>query len=166
MAYRRPTATTTTHQHHQHQHQNRHPSAGNVEVKEIILKKKTFDNSEIKEIDLNTRKNPSLSRQGICQGCGIPGASLRLATNEHLCLDCRNDINFKLITKTTALNKYQNITFKDLINNFKSKKIHCFFAKNWIDPSKDCIKLYYEKEIQKLNRNNEKHRTKSKSKTK
>ena len=90
------------------------------------------------------------NQKGVCHGCGIDGANLRKATNEHLCEDCRNDPNFKLITKTTALKKYPNLTFHDLINNYNSKNIRCYFTKNWYDPNCACIKLYHEKEIKKL----------------
>ena len=84
-------------------------------------------------------------------GCNQHGSHLRVVTNEYLCSECRENMQYKLITKTTALKKYPNVTFQDLINQYKLKKIHCFFVKNWIDPSKECIKLYYEKEIYQIN---------------
>ena len=140
-----------------------HHSSQKEEIKEIIFHNSSPTDSHVKEINISNT-NSVQSKQGVCQGCGILGSNLRNTTNEHLCSECRNDINFKLITKTTALKKYPNITYQDLINNYKSKKIHCFFVKNWVDPSKDCIKLYYEKEIQKLNQNI-KHKNISKSKS-
>ena len=113
---------------------------------------KEIDLSSPNEIEIDFGEKTNSSRKGLCKGCGRDGASLRAVTNEHLCPSCRENLRFKLITKTTALNKYPNVTFQDLINNYKNRKIHCFFVKNWIDPSKDCIKLYYEKEIMALSK--------------
>jgi ribosomal protein L37AE/L43A len=115
---------------------------------------KKHNNSKVKTIELNSNSRKivkNIPRTGQCKGCGRKNSNLRNVTKEYLCLECRDNIKFKLITKSTALDKYKNVTYKDLINEFKAKKIHCFFVKNWYDPSKDCIKLYYEKEIQKLN---------------
>ena len=119
--------------------------------------------NQTKEVNISEDYHHRVPRNGTCKGCGIDRVNLRVATNEYLCQDCRNNIHFKLITKTTALKKYTNITYKDLINNYKSKNIQCFFVKNWIDPKKDFIKLYYEKEIQKLNKQLNKPQTHSRS---
>lgn len=90
------------------------------------------------------------SSAGSCIGCGIDGASLRIVTGEHLCANCRQDLRYKLITKTTVLNKYSGINFHDLMNATEGGIVQCFSVKNWHNPSHKPIKLYYEKEIQQL----------------
>ena len=91
------------------------------------------------------------SQFGDCVGCGILNANIRWVTDEYLCLNCRNDIQYKLITKTTVLSKYPNITNQDLQSAIQTQKLQIFTTKNWVDPNAPPIKLFYEYEIQTFN---------------
>ena len=104
---------------------------------------------ERKEIDLDDVA--FYARTGKCVGCGVANAPYRAVTQEFICENCRQDIQFKLICKTTALKKYPHLTFADLINFFRSKQLRCFFVRNWYTAGAPSIKLYYEHEIQKIN---------------
>ena len=127
------------------------------ENKEIVIStpQPTFENLNVREIDLTDLQrddSDGLSRQnrGPCVGCGIPESPMRFVTREYLCASCRTQKPFKLITKTTALRQYPNLTFHDLINNFTAQKIRCFFIRNWKNPRAADIKLYYDKEIERI----------------
>jgi hypothetical protein len=123
-------------------------------IKEIVLSSPRTSSSQkqsnnIKEIDLSSGKLVQGSKSS-CNGCGIENAPLRCVTQEFLCPSCRTDINFKLITKSTALQLYPALDFSDLIEGYKKNDIQCFFIKNWHNHDAAPIKLYYEKEIQQL----------------
>lgn len=110
------------------------------------------NNTEYKEFDLGGSDNNTTNKNatGNCEGCGMENSPLRAVTKEFLCPSCRDNIHFKLITKTTVLNKYPNLDFVDLIEGFQNKTIHCFFMRNWHNYNAKPIKLYYEKEMQEL----------------
>lgn len=83
-----------------------------------------------------------------CQGqCGQQG-TWRFLTQEYLCPQCKLLPEFKLITRTTAINKY-GLTFQDLHAAHQKQLIRMFTGKNphgGIYPSH----YYYDKEISNL----------------
>jgi len=113
-------------------------------------KKNNSNQTEYKEFDLNTTEKSGKNNTGNCDGCGMENSPLRAVTKEFLCPSCRDNIHFKLITKTTVLNKYPNLDFVDLIEGFQNKTIQCFFMRNWHNYNAKPIKLYYEREMQEL----------------
>lgn len=152
-------SSRSSHSHSSHKHSRQYKQHKEYKDIEIILptaesssrptyQPRTHDN-DTKEIIIGGGGHQS--KLGPCDGCGMSNAGLRAITNEHLCQSCRNDMHYKLITKSTALTTYTAVDFTDLIEGFKSRQLQCFFIKNWHDPQAKPIKLYYEKEIRQLN---------------
>jgi hypothetical protein len=108
---------------------------------------KPYQKHYAKKVDFSTEK---VTQTGDCEGCGKTGSTMRYATRDFICTSCREDIDFKLITKTSALSLYPTLTIHDLIHACKEKMIKIFFVKNWHDRNAPPIKLYYEKEIREL----------------
>ena len=107
------------------------------------------NNPDEKSIDLSEAK-PAVQHIGPCEGCGIPDAQKRFVTNEFLCPNCRNDLRYKLITKSTVMGLYPSITHSDLKEAVMTKKIHCFRKVNWYNRNAPPIHLYYQNEIMSL----------------
>lgn len=100
---------------------------------------------------------PSNQNIGPCVGCGQPNSALRRVTREHLCSSCRDDLRYKLITKSTVLDLYPTLTIRDLVEAVKARQVRMHFAANWYNRSAPPIKLYYEIDIQRLCQHKERH---------
>ena len=131
------------------------------EIKEIILpvslpveNKLSYDSDRSNNSSsFAPTYKPYCKKTGPCVGCGDAQAHYRKVTKEYLCETCRKNLEYKLITKTTALGTYTILTDKDLYQAYQNKIIQCHFVKNWNDPSAQRIKLFYEKEIKLLAQN-------------
>lgn len=115
------------------------------------------DNAE-KTIDLSSAQ-PSKSHMGRCEGCGKDQSQKRFITNEFLCPDCRDDLRYKLITKSTVARLYPLLTVNDLTDAIAKQRIRCYKTKNWHNPRAAPIQLFYEQEIMDLSRRKERKTT-------
>jgi len=122
-----------------------------------IKKQNNPDNAE-KTIDLSSAQ-PSKSHMGRCEGCGKDQSQKRFITNEFLCPDCRDDLRYKLITKSTVARLYPLLTVNDLTDAIAKQRIRCYKTKNWHNPRAAPIKLFYEQEIMDLSRRKERKTT-------
>lgn len=114
-----------------------------------------------KTIDLSNAQ-PSKPRSihlGTCEGCGKGESQKRFITNEFLCPDCRDDLRYKLITKSTVARLYPLLTTNDLKEAIDKKRIKCYKTKNWHNPQAAPIKLFYEQEIMDLTKRKERKTT-------
>ncbi len=113
------------------------------------------NNPDHKDIDLSEAKT-DVQHKGPCEGCGMADSPKRFVTNEFLCPNCRDDLRYKLITKSTVTNLYPSINQSDLKEAVKSNSIHCFRRVNWHNRNAPPIHLYYQKEIISLAKSKEK----------
>jgi hypothetical protein len=102
---------------------------------------------------------------GRCEGCGKEQSQKRFITNEFLCPDCRDDLRYKLITKSTVARLYPLLTVNDLKEAIDKQRIRCYTTKNWHNPRAAPIKLFYEQEIMDLSKRKER-KTTSRSRSK
>jgi len=99
------------------------------------------------------------NKVGPCAGCGKANSAKRFVTKEYLCPDCRDDLRFKLITKSTINRLYPLLTQNDLAAALNDNQLTFFEVKNWHNYTAAPIKLFYEREIMALARRKERHTT-------
>ena len=85
-----------------------------------------------------------------CISCHRSPCPYRLITEEHICSACRNKHPYKLITRTTCINKY-GLT-KDILQNATRKRLIRMVNCPNYNPQTQCrmTRLYYDHEIQEL----------------
>lgn len=124
------------------------------------------DEEDGKTIDLSSAQpSKSSNSTGRCEGCGKEQSQKRFITNEFLCPDCRDDLRYKLITKSTVARLYPLLTVNDLKEAISKQRIRCYKTKNWHNPHAAPIKLFYEQEIMDLSKRKER-KTTSRSRSK
>lgn len=118
------------------------------------------NNPDERDIDLSEIKKSSSAigkgrvkdepKTGQCEGCGEEDSPKRFITNEFLCMDCRSNIQFKLITKSTISNLYPSVSVMRLRQLVDAGSIDSFKTLNWHNRNAPPIQLFYEKDIMEL----------------
>jgi hypothetical protein len=116
------------------------PDEKDIDLSEVKTKPDRHRNEEEKDVQ----------KTGVCEGCGEDDAPKRFITNEFICMKCRNDIQFKLITKTTISNLYPSVNLFRLRQAVDAGDIQAFKTLNWHNRNAPPIQLFYEKDIMEL----------------
>lgn len=121
---------------------------------------KTIHTHKEDDYRLNALNPPSMSSEvqnwtctqelQACISCNRSPCPYRLITEEHICSACRNKHPYKLITRTTCINKY-GLT-KDILQNATRKRLIRMVNCPNYNPKTQCRmnRLYYDHEIQEL----------------